>query len=52
LKLNECSKIVRKLAFEKAIAVDENKSCVADSIDLDSIGKLKFLMKNKDERLD
>jgi len=36
-KFTECSKIVRKLAFEKAIAVDENKKCVADSIDLDSI---------------
>jgi serine/threonine-protein phosphatase 5 len=36
--LSECSKIVRKLAFEKAIAVDEIKKSVADSIDTDAIG--------------
>jgi hypothetical protein len=38
-KYSECNKIVRKIAFEKAIAVDENKKSVAESIDFDSIGK-------------
>ncbi|XP_014208354.1 serine/threonine-protein phosphatase 5 [Copidosoma floridanum] len=37
LKFTECQKIVKKLAFEKAIAVDENKKSVADSIDLSAM---------------
>ncbi|XP_064489746.1 serine/threonine-protein phosphatase 5-like [Ornithodoros turicata] len=36
-KYNECSKIARRLAFEKAIAVDDSKKSVADSIDIDSM---------------
>lgn len=38
LKFTECKKIVQRQAFEKAIAVDDSKS-VADSLDLDSMGK-------------
>ncbi|XP_054164961.1 serine/threonine-protein phosphatase 5-like [Oppia nitens] len=34
---NECKKIVNRLAFEKAIAVEEVKKSVADSIDLESM---------------
>ena len=37
LKYTECEKIVRRQAFEKAIAVDDKKS-VADSIDVESMG--------------
>ena len=37
LKFNECSKIVRQQAFEKAIAVDTVKKCVSDSINIDSM---------------
>jgi len=37
LKLNECGKIVRKLAFERAIAVDDSQKSIADSINLDTI---------------
>lgn len=40
LKFQECSKIVKKLAFEKAIAVDDTKKSIADSIDFESMGKL------------
>ncbi|XP_021945606.1 serine/threonine-protein phosphatase 5 [Folsomia candida] len=36
-KFSECGKIVRKIAFEKAIAVDENKKCVAESVDIEAI---------------
>lgn len=36
-KALECNKIVRKIAFEKAISV-ETKS-IADSIDFESMGK-------------
>lgn len=38
LKFTECKKIVQRQAFEKAIAADDSKS-VADSLDLDSMGK-------------
>lgn len=37
-KYLECSKIVKKIAFEKAIAVDEVKKSVAESIHLESMG--------------
>nr|BAN20786.1 protein phosphatase-5 [Riptortus pedestris] len=37
LKYNECNKLVKKLAFEKAIAVNEVKKSVVDSINFDSI---------------
>ena len=39
VKYNECSKIVRQQAFARAIAVEAEKS-VADSIDIESMGKL------------
>ncbi|KAG8305107.1 Serine/threonine-protein phosphatase 5 [Homalodisca vitripennis] len=37
LKFQECRKIVKKLAFEKAIAVDDTKKSIADSIDFESM---------------
>jgi serine/threonine-protein phosphatase 5 len=37
LKFTECKKIVQQIAFKKAIAVDENKKSVSDSIDLESM---------------
>ncbi|XP_037072171.1 serine/threonine-protein phosphatase 5-like [Pollicipes pollicipes] len=36
-KFTKCRMIVRRLAFERAIAVDEVQTTVADSIDLDSM---------------
>lgn len=39
MKFMECNKIVKKIAFEKAIAVEDTKS-IADIIDLESIGNL------------
>ncbi|XP_012258338.1 serine/threonine-protein phosphatase 5 [Athalia rosae] len=36
-KFTECNKIVKKLAFEKAISVEENKKNVADTINLDDM---------------
>ncbi|CAG2114070.1 unnamed protein product [Medioppia subpectinata] len=36
-KYNECLKIVKRLAFERAIAVDEVKKSVSESIDLESM---------------
>jgi len=36
-KLSECQKIVKRIAFEKAIAVDEVKKSIADSIDLENM---------------
>ncbi|KAL0270388.1 UNVERIFIED_CONTAM: hypothetical protein PYX00_007815 [Menopon gallinae] len=37
VKFMECNKIVKKMAFERAIAVDGTKESIADSIDLESI---------------
>lgn len=36
-KYTECNKIVKKIAFEKAISVEENKKNVADTINLDAM---------------
>ena len=38
-KFSECNKIVRQQAFAKAIAVESSKRSVAETIDLDSMGK-------------
>ncbi|XP_050294825.1 serine/threonine-protein phosphatase 5 [Anthonomus grandis grandis] len=37
LKYNECNKIVKKIAFEKAISVDDKKKNIADTINLDAM---------------
>ncbi|XP_028031383.1 serine/threonine-protein phosphatase 5 [Bombyx mandarina] len=37
LKYSECNKIVKKIAFEKAISVDKKEVNIADSINLDSM---------------
>ena len=43
-KYTECNKIVKRLAFEKAIAVEETeKKSIADSINLESMCKLVIL---------
>jgi serine/threonine-protein phosphatase 5 len=36
-KYTECNKIVKRIAFEKAIAVEETKKSVVDQINLDSM---------------
>ena len=38
-KYSECNKIVKRIAFEKAISVEENKKSVVDSINVDTISK-------------
>lgn len=38
-KYTECNKIVKKLAFEKAISLDNDKKNIADTINLDAMGK-------------
>ncbi|KAF5285595.1 hypothetical protein FQA39_LY16564 [Lamprigera yunnana] len=37
LKFSECNKIVKKIAFEKAISIDDVKRNIADSIDLEAM---------------
>jgi serine/threonine-protein phosphatase 5 len=39
MKYNECNKIVKQIAFEKAISVDQKEVNIADSINLDSMSK-------------
>ncbi len=38
-KYQECNKIVKRIAFEKAIAVDDEHKSVADQINLESMSK-------------
>ncbi|XP_043272772.1 serine/threonine-protein phosphatase 5 [Venturia canescens] len=37
MKYQECNKIVKKLAFEKAICIEDNKKNIADTINLDAM---------------
>lgn len=39
MKYNECNKVVKKIAFEKAISVDKKEVNIADSINLDAMSK-------------
>jgi serine/threonine-protein phosphatase 5 len=40
MKYEECKKIVMRIRFEKAIAVDESEKSVANQIDLNSMSTL------------
>jgi serine/threonine-protein phosphatase 5 len=39
-KYTECNKIVKKIAFEKAISVEDTKKNIASTINLDAMSKL------------
>jgi serine/threonine-protein phosphatase 5 len=41
-KYTECNKIVKRIAFEKAISVDDAKKSVVDQINLDAMSKSVF----------
>jgi hypothetical protein len=38
MKYTECNKIVKQMAFERAIRVDDTKRSIADSINLENMG--------------
>lgn len=40
MKYEECKKIVNRIRFEKAIAVDESAKSIANQIDIDSISMI------------
>jgi serine/threonine-protein phosphatase 5 len=40
-KLTECQKIVKRIAFEKAIAVDEHKKSAFDMVDIESMRRIE-----------
>lgn len=42
LKYVECNKIVRQLAFAKAISVEDTKKNIADTINLDAMSKFSI----------
>ena len=42
-KYTECNKVVRQIAFEKAIAVESSRKNPSQTIDLDTIGKFNPL---------
>lgn len=43
LKYTECNKVVKKIAFEKAISVEDTKKNIADTINLDAMGTFRFV---------
>lgn len=48
MKYQECNKIVKQKAFERAIASDEIKKSVVDSLDIENMSKYVFIFaKNK-----
>lgn len=46
MKYQECNKIVKQKAFERAIASDEIKKSVVDSLDIENMSKC-YLKKKK-----
>lgn len=46
LKYTECNKIVKKIAFEKAISVEDKKKNIADSIDLEAMSRYPSYIEN------
>ncbi len=43
MKYQECNKIVKQKAFERAIAGDELKRSVVDSLDIENMSKCELL---------
>ena len=43
VKLGECKKAVQILSFQRAIAVDDDTKCIADSINLDAMSEYSNL---------
>lgn len=39
LKYNDCNKIVTRIAFEKAISVEDKKKSTSDHIDVTAMGR-------------
>ncbi len=37
-KYQECNKIVKRIAFEKAIAVEDNKKSIVDALKIENMG--------------
>lgn len=44
MKYQECNKIVKQKAFERAIASDETKKSVVDSLDIENMSVFAFLL--------
>lgn len=44
MKYQECNKIVKQKAFERAIASDEIKKSVVDSLDIENMSKFSVLL--------
>lgn len=44
MKYQECNKIVKQKAFERAIASDEIKKSVVDSLDIENMSKFPVLL--------
>lgn len=46
MKYQECNKIVKQKAFERAIASDEIKKSVVDSLDIESMSESPLFLDN------
>lgn len=44
MKFTECNKIVKRIAFEKAISVADTKKSVVDQINLESMSMVSLCM--------
>ena len=44
MKYQECNKIVKQKAFERAIASDETKKSVVDSLDIENMSMFSLLL--------
>ena len=43
-KFDDCSKIVKRIAFEKAISVDHSKKSIIESLDIEGMSKFKSII--------
>lgn len=50
MKYQECNKIVKQKAFERAIASDEIKKSVVDSLDIENMSKCYFILFKKKKK--
>ena len=44
MKYNECQKVVKMMLFQKAIAVDDDKKSVSESINLEAMGMETYVI--------
>ncbi len=51
-KYTECNKIVKRIAFEKAIAVEDNKKSILESVNVDSMSTIRTFLLSSFKKID